>query len=353
MSNEIITYLIGAGASANMLPTVKDYCTELADCSSWMFDSSEITDADAFNNTYGIVQTPLQIQSQFSEDIDWICAESEKRASVDTFAKFLYLHNRQEDLNRLKATLACFFMLQQDVKGTYEKEMDFDMRYDTFWANVLDRETEGIKLPDNIRILTWNYDYQFEKSFLSFDTRTDDVVDIFKNLQVWPDLDFDKDKFCILHLNGLAGLHIAGERLDHYIRQMIKQRFTSQKERIIYILAAYAQYRFHVNGVNISPTFNFAWENNAISVEIMRKAIETVKDSKTLVVIGYSFPFFNRKVDKKIIGAMAGLNKVYVQSKDAEDAKNVISRFYSYSGLRNIEPITDPRQFYIPYEYGL
>jgi len=63
---------------------------------------------------------------------------------------------------------------------------------------------------------------------------------------------------------------------------------------------------------------SFAWEDEGTRGEptlpIVKKAIECSQDTDILVVIGYSFPFFNREVDRKIIGAMTNLRKVYFQA---------------------------------------
>jgi len=40
-----------------------------------------------------------------------------------------------------------------------------------------------------------------------------------------------------------------------------------------------------------------------------------------LIVIGYSFPYFNREIDREIIANMNNLKKVYFQSLDAENLK--------------------------------
>jgi len=43
-----------------------------------------------------------------------------------------------------------------------------DMRYDTFYASTLKVETDSKKtqlnLPENIQVISWNYDYQFENN---------------------------------------------------------------------------------------------------------------------------------------------------------------------------------------------
>jgi hypothetical protein len=45
----------------------------------------------------------------------------------------------------------------------------------------------------------------------------------------------------------------------------------------------------------------------------MESLLKTTQDTEQVVVIGYSFPFFNRQTDREIFGSMANLTKIYVQ----------------------------------------
>jgi hypothetical protein len=65
-------------------------------------------------------------------------------------------------LKKLKAVLSSFIIVVQARRGV-------DKRYDSFFASVLYRDgRRELKIPPNIRILTWNYDTQLEKAFYGF-----------------------------------------------------------------------------------------------------------------------------------------------------------------------------------------
>jgi len=96
----------------------------------------------------------------------------------------------------------------------------------------------------------------------------------------------------------------------------------------------------------------FAWENTPLSNSIIENATLATSKTYVLVVIGYSFPFFNRVVDRRIINSMINLEKVYFQAPK-EDVNNLITRFKAIrSDFKKLdpEPIEDIKQFFLPPE---
>ena len=70
-----------------------------------------------------------------------------------------------------------------------------------------------------------------------------------------------------------------------------------------------------------------------------------------LIIIGYSFPFFNRDIDRGILNRMKNLNKIYVQVPE-KDHNAIKERLESLrSDLPEIAFIKDIELFYIPFEY--
>jgi hypothetical protein len=69
-----------------------------------------------------------------------------------------------------------------------------------------------------------------------------------------------------------------------------------------------------------------------------------------LVVIGYSFPFFNRLVDRRILN-MPDLKKIYFQAP-ISGIENIIQSFKSIRKLpiEGYEKITETEQFFLPPE---
>jgi hypothetical protein len=91
----------------------------------------------------------------------------------------------------------------------------------------------------------------------------------------------------------------------------------------------------------------FAWED--FDDNFFKKIQECVSDAQTLVVIGYSFPYVNREIDRRIIrDYMKNLKKVYFQSTEPDE---IMQRFSSVRS-DNVDRISikDIKQFYIPSE---
>ena len=99
---------------------------------------------------------------------------------------------------------------------------------------------------------------------------------------------------------------------------------------------------------------SFAWEKDD---QFINSVIPLVKDAKTLVVIGYSFPYVNRPVDRKLVQSMDALRNVYIQDMVASDVQQSFETLLSENQqkgvsqrLIRIHPRTSVSQFIIPNE---
>jgi hypothetical protein len=150
-----ITYLIGAGASCQALPIVSDMASEIAECINWLdqqykhhriINRFSTVDAKKFLNVI--------------EDLDWLrkICDTKRNFSVDTYARKLSLSGKKDEYVKLKNILSFYFTVEQ-------KRNPPDVRYDNFWASILKHK---LKFPDNIKIVSWNYDFQFELTYQDF-----------------------------------------------------------------------------------------------------------------------------------------------------------------------------------------
>jgi hypothetical protein len=70
-------------------------------------------------------------------------------------------------------------------------------------------------------------------------------------------------------------------------------------------------------------------------------------NTNTLVVIGYSFPSFNRSFDKTLISEMKELKEIIIQVPK-ESIDEVVLRIKSIRNDLLITPYTGVEEFYIP-----
>jgi len=314
-------YWLGAGASFYSLPLVSSFTERLEGFREMIriqdfreeLDDNKIED-DAEGEKKDIIQT-----------IDWLVRNLKEQASVDTFAKKLYFKNDKEGLQKLKAILSCFFVGEQSLKPV-------DYRYDSFFASILRRKDHysDVVIPDDIKFLLWNYDLQLEKAYYGYTQNADKVL---------KDLTFSKKLY---HLNGYCGT----KQLGHIGKEFTETYKTKEKLSKV-VLSLFGEY---IND-GASPDINFAWEMNENFFN--NKIGEIADNTSTLIIIGYSFPFFNREIDKKIFSKLGNLKDVFVQTPK-ETFIGIQERIKAINpDISELKLIEDTSQFYIPFNYNL
>lgn len=272
-------------------------------------------------------------KQELLKDIAWLHNETIKHATIDTFAKKLYLSGKTSDYKRLEKVLCLYLVWEQlDHRG--------DQRYDTFLASVLTEN--GLQLPKEISVISWNYDSQFEMAYSNYTNDQLFVYDKFGAAQRLPDYGR------IFKVNGSASFRETPTPLEIVAGELDKG---------VALLWYYnhCEIQVDINGFEqIRPRLSFAWEQGKQANENMMKAIEeTVSDAEVLVVIGYSFPFFNRSVDREIFGFMDQLETIYIQDPSANEIKqNVQNVMSDIQKAQKVEVITKTNysQFFLPPE---
>ena len=265
-------------------------------------------------------------------ELKWLKEKCQTYPTIDTYAKKLTVTGDWRELHRLKRALSSFFVLIQ----SHQKR---DLRYDGFIASII--QDDG-SLPNNISVLSWNYDYQMEYVLQDFSPITTDILHIWQNQGITCKgfgSFIDNSRFNCVKLNGTAMFSIIqGNKLidpssydPSRIEKWYEEDFRSWKSNI-----------------------SFAWEKDDSFVD---SVLPLVKDAKVLVVIGYSFPFVNRAVDRKLIQNMDALKTVYIQDTAANDVKQSLETLLSENQrkgltqrLLQIHPRTSVSQFIIPNE---
>jgi len=265
------------------------------------------------------------------EELRWLREKCKTYPTIDTFAKKLAVTKKYPELYRLKNVLSVFFSLIQ----SHEKR---DLRYDGLVASIInDDET----LPDTISILSWNYDSQLEYVLRDFSSRKSNLSTIWKEKSITckgfePNIDYSH--FNCVKLNGTA------------IFSSIRGDLLELNDNDLKTIEEWCSTDFESVKSNIS----FAWEKDE---QFIDNILPLVKDARTLIVIGYSFPYVNRAVDKRLIQSMTMLQNVYIQDKAALDVKQsfetLLSPFQQTQIIQRslkIHPRTSVAQFIIPNE---
>lgn len=310
-----IIYLLGAGASANVLPIVRDIPSR---ASTIIGEISSV-----YNPAAG------EQRDRLVEDLRWLREVALQHASVDTLAKKAFLKGDQTTLHRIKAAITALFYIIQVTKPA-------DMRYDAFLASILNQQ---LKVPDNIKIVSWNYDFQFEKAYSNY-VDDDNLSSLESKLSVAnkfsPQGDFQNA--CIFKINGTTDIH--NEQASVTTKLIAKTHIPDVK-RFYQDFAINYHYSFYISE-NSKSRLSFAWESAPMITQVKQQ----IQDGTTLVVIGYSFPFFNREIDRMLFNDLR-IRKVYIQDISGQ---NVVSRIKSILNQSNmeIEVINTVDQFFLP-----
>jgi len=220
--------------------------------------------------------------------IEWLADEASHHASIDTFAKKLYFKKDTTNLKKLKVTLSAYLISEQQKNPV-------DFRYDSFFASICEFDDDNhICLPPNLRILTWNYDTQLEKAFYGF---CEDKELVLKKIT------YNRDQ--IRRINGCCG-HEYPNANENYLSSIWDNK--TYPEAWALAIDFYDKY-MNPNCQDI-PDISFAWEKETYTLSSIIKDLDKIS---VLIVIGYSFPYFNRNIDDKIFKNMGHLDKVYLQ----------------------------------------
>ena len=264
--------------------------------------------------------------------IDDLKDQIRSHATIDTYARKLYLTGDKRTFEKLKCILSLFFLWEQI-------EHKPDNRYDTFLANVL--EANSLSMPKDISIISWNYDSQIEIAYRSY--RQNPGLNIYeKNIEgPWPQLTSNGR---IIKVNGSATLAD-----NPIIQEMLYEKEIPVAVQLIHYYS-YTMSDTSQLGFQFKTHLSFAWENSQNQQKLVETVNATVGDVQQVVVIGYSFPFFNREMDRTIFSQMPHLRKVYIQDKNPSAVIQSIEAVFP-AGMKVLTvPISDCTQFYLPAE---
>lgn len=345
-----VTYLLGAGASYGErdekqqilrgLPIVSELANAL---------KSYIP---LFNGLHALKSfSDLGITSEeaakLKDVLDKLIRICESYPTIDTYAKQLYITKRSEEkmLNingedsykTLKRLLSAAFLLLQD-------EDKRDLRYDGFIASIINEQKEFPPMT----ILSWNYDVQFEMAYSGYSSEERYIPSLWKELNVLNKTyytEYDKTKpFAFIKINGTA-LFTNSDSEKLTMRKFTEERLSD----IFYGGGTESKYKRlweFINRSNYHNTLSYSWEkSDKVDIELAIK--DRVYDTEDLIIIGYSFPYVNDKIDRNTILNMPSLKRVYIQDPHFEDIKERIESMLHEN--QKVEFIKKGlKQFYIP-----
>ncbi|MEQ9262933.1 MAG: hypothetical protein RLP14_07230 [Owenweeksia sp.] len=350
MANKLsrnVTYLLGAGASANAIPVVSQMEARLIEM------SRIITSIDANNATL----------KEIREELRWLAKHHKKYYSIDTAAKIFYHKEgrNSESLRRLKKVVSLYFVLEQisipdfDLsaydpgeaikKGIYYEAID--NRYYRLLAYYLGNNHIP-KLPENLHFISWNYDFQLELAFHEFGNNTylretSEEINSLPRESRHKLNTGDVDRGKVIHLNGVAGLLTSPLDKRYSTQSLVDQLHLSRKD----LFSKKLQELNILEKFDCDRTLSFAWEEESMSKDYLAKAAQVMLETDDLVVIGYSFPNFNREVDSILISNFwrEGLGTKRIFYQDISDKSQNLEGMFKIKG---VQAYTEVGEHFIP-----
>jgi hypothetical protein len=328
-----ITYLLGAGASKNAVPIVRDFSDAMISLSN---DLQVLIDKDDSNYQNGSLK--------FCNDLIKIANKSREYVSLDTYANYLYRHKKDDDgitLNRLKFITSMFLIIWQARQKVDSRVKHF------FTKTLLSQDIRPAYVNGKFNIITWNYDLQLALALKELFFSSNSLHEMLSVLGSFPDTLHprvgEEGIVSVLNVNGIAGLvgdnnantseilsYLFGKSLD-FIYDEIKPMLSPGS----------TQYN------NFSSYFIFNWEHKPHYDTYIQKAIDILGNSDTIVIIGYSFPDDNSKeFDKKWINQFTktGSEIIYQDPYPNEDFIHEIKRYRNI----NFRVKNDTSKYFIP-----
>lgn len=301
-----VAYWIGAGASARALPVVGQMPFAFQEQARALYPHG--------NDSFRIRLVEFEAERYWKylfKMADW----SKEYGTIDTYARSLYLLKKDRELAELKMYLGMFFILNQALRwgnrvGHPDDKPDVvDTRYMGWLALMLERSA-GIS--DRVHVVSWNYDLQFEHALALYKGYSDlHRLHEDPNIRLYPPLTRHEINYVrppsIVRLNGVAGhAHFQSTSQTLYGGMLGQNR--NVEDFVIELFHRYKDYdrRDESFLYAMSDTLNFAWEMSELSMNARDLSRQIFSDASTLIIIGYSFPSFNRQVDKDLFAAFAG-----------------------------------------------
>ena len=350
-----VTYLLGAGASAGRPPKESPHVEQ--NDAKWRKIGIPIVNEipDRLQKLVGdIKHTTLSgkngeldyavEQKKLIEDLEGLLEKCQYHATIDTYAKKLVLTKNTFSLLHLENVL-CFYLICEQL---FNK---IDNRYDTFFANILG---DNLLIPPDMNIVSWNYDNYLDMAYYEYRPEKQIRTITKHNIQEVNPKVFKINGTATFENYGLCDL-LKDSKKTYYggIDSNYGYTYGLTQEGLKRIIEIYYHVCAHTPKNHSHLSFAFDSMHN-IEQKFYEKLRAALRGTEILVVIGYTFPFFNRQMDQIILSSLSKLKKVYIQDINPTKTQEILQTIFAEERhIATIIPITDVSSFFIPPEFTI
>lgn len=349
-----ITYYLGAGASYQAIPIQNALGHKMMELYNYILRSEEgHKDRFIFPNVSG---QKRDLKRALLHDIGYFGQKALEYGSIDTYAKKLWFNPSAygEEPFLIKLAVNFFFSIWQNIDQEEWRKMPgdntikyrkVDSRYTALLAAILKKGNDGPYLPDNINFITWNYDLQIENAFSKF-LLSKNWSEIEKRLHFLPTPDSEVPRLQICHLNGLSGYYLSSNKHRRILGSDDSMSFDALINTLTELNQSDSRGEKDLSGV-----INYAWEeDNPFVTRVRNDAIHIMEKTDVLVIIGYSFPPFNRATDRMLFKNLGEGCRIVYQGPGAkkEIFKSVLGERFNPD---NVELEEEVAKFHLPDDF--
>jgi hypothetical protein len=335
------TYILGAGASTPTLPVNKGLLNHLENIIT--LGTNHLNDL----KNYSYVK-------HFENTFSPIIKEALREISIDTLA-----HNYIDQKDKIHHIKCLIWMYFSSIAGFGK----VNPRYKNLLLKIGEKTSNRYFMNNNVSFLSWNYDLQLEEAFSELDNCSLDQVQT--NLYSFPGLYYTNSKlldrncnlklFGLVHLNGCAGYYYDNKSSSYDSWFKCDYYNAGEYDKLLSLVID----KFYTNTTynSFSNCLNFSTSDNFISKKSLDYSIDIAKTTTHLIIIGYSFPDFNKIIDKKILSNMHNLKNIYIQDPNSEKIfqKIMTNENHVVQKIKNneieVQLFVDVDEFYLPYSY--
>lgn len=313
-----ITYLLGAGASCNSMPLVENFIQRFNIFLSFL----------RLNN-FNSKDNLLKECEQFIEEIS-------AHLSFDTYFKKLFHQKELKLISHSKSLLLLYFIFEHLVNrqvysgllnvntNSKDKKFNLDPRYDALIAGLIKPQIGKSEFYAKVNFITWNYDLNLLMAHKNFHRPNQDITAYIKEYNTSENEFKFENNISIFHMNGFinhplinSGKSLQLEQLIELFNSLINQHYSNE-----HFLTTH------------SSSINFCWEtiNESSNLTLfIENAIQSIIRSSHVIIVGYSFPLYNRFYDQ-LLFAKQNINRtsIIIQNPDSNAALQYFRTIFNY-----------------------